>query len=144
MKNDDSIISCKMHDFAHYLRRAKSFVVASNDVEELNRDSNLENAHHLTLIHDENVAITNTIFNAKKLRSLQLNLNDTSVVSASLIKLLDQSTCLRILSFEDMNYGFKSSVKAVPKEIGKLMHMRYLNLEGNTDLEILPETTVCD
>ncbi|XWS16260.1 hypothetical protein CRYUN_Cryun34aG0069800 [Craigia yunnanensis] len=146
-ENEDSIISCKMHDivhdFAQYLRRTKNFMVASNNVEELNTDSYQENARHLTLILDETVAIPNPIFNAKKLRSLQLYLNDTSVVGASLAKLLDQLTCLRILSFKDMNYGFKRSIKAIPKEIGKLMHLRYLNLEGNTDLENLPET-VCD
>ncbi|XVF86761.1 hypothetical protein PTKIN_Ptkin18bG0068800 [Pterospermum kingtungense] len=41
-----------------------------------------------------------------------------------------------------MNYGFKRSIKEVPKEIEKLLHLRYLNFEGNTDLENLPET-VC-
>ncbi|XVF25086.1 hypothetical protein REPUB_Repub13aG0183600 [Reevesia pubescens] len=146
-ENDDGIISCKMHDivhdFAQYLSRTKSFMVASNNVEELNIDSYQENARHLTLIHDETVAIPDPIFNLKKLRSLQLNLNDTSAISASLAKLLDQLTCLRILSFKDMNYGFKSSIKAVPKEIVKLMHLRYLNLEENSDLEKLPEA-ICD
>ncbi|XVF25084.1 hypothetical protein REPUB_Repub13aG0183400 [Reevesia pubescens] len=99
-ENDDSIISCKMHDivhdFAQYLRRTKSLMVASNNVEELNIDSYQENARHLTLIHDETIAIPDPIFNLKKLRSLQLNFNDTSAVSASLAKLLDQLTCLRI------------------------------------------------
>ncbi|XP_022714536.1 uncharacterized protein LOC111274167 [Durio zibethinus] len=146
-ENEDSIISCKMHDivhdFAQYLRRMKSFMVASNNVEELKMDSYQENVHHLTLIHDEAVAIPNAIFNVKKLRSLQLNLNDNSAVSASLAKWLDQLTCLRILSFKDMDYGVKSSIKAIPKEIGKLMHLRYLNLEGNSELERLPDS-LCD
>ncbi|EOY27016.1 NB-ARC domain-containing disease resistance protein, putative [Theobroma cacao] len=146
-ENDDCIISCKMHDivhdFAQYLRRNKSFLVASNNIEELDIESYQENARHLTLIHDEPVAIPDPIFNVKKLRSLHLNLNDSSAVRASLAKLLDQLTCLRILSFKDMNFGFKTSINAIPKEIGKLMHLRYLNLEGNSELEKLPET-VCD
>ncbi|KAK6268150.1 hypothetical protein QUC31_012310 [Theobroma cacao] len=120
-----------------------SFIDVS-DIRGRDRDKNvLENARHLTLIHDEPVAIPDPIFNVKKLRSLHLNLNDSSAVSASLAKLLDQLTCLRILSFKDMNFGFKTSINAIPKEIGKLMHLRYLNLEGNSELEKLPET-VCD
>ncbi|XVE51991.1 hypothetical protein DITRI_Ditri02bG0084200 [Diplodiscus trichospermus] len=146
-ENEDSIISCRMHDivhdFAQYLRRTKSFFMASNNFEELNLNSYLENAYHLTFFHDETVAIPNPIFKAKKLRSLQLNLKDTPVVSASLAKLLDQLTCLRMLNFKDMNYGFKSSIKAIPKEIGQPMHLRYLNLEGNSDLQKLLEN-VCD
>ncbi|KAE8696417.1 Cc-nbs-lrr resistance protein, putative isoform 1 [Hibiscus syriacus] len=145
-ENDNSIISCKMHeivhDFGRYLRRTMSLMVASSNVEEFNMASK-ENARHLTLIHDEAAAIPAPVFNVKKLRSLHLNLNDTSTIGASLAKLLDRMTCLRILSFKDMNCGYKCSIKAIPKEIGNLLHLRYLNLEGNTDLEKLPET-VCD
>ncbi|KAK8524859.1 hypothetical protein V6N12_029712 [Hibiscus sabdariffa] len=143
-ENDNSIISCKMHEIVHdftlYLRRTKSLLVESNNAEELNMDCK---ARHLTLIHDEAVAIPAPLFDVKKLRSLHLNLNDTSAVGASLAKLLDRLTCLRILSFKDMNSGYKGSIKVIPKEIGNLLHLRYLNLEGNTDLEKLPET-VCD
>ncbi|KAE8720039.1 hypothetical protein F3Y22_tig00109921pilonHSYRG00003 [Hibiscus syriacus] len=146
-ENDKSVISCKMHeivhDFSQYLRRTKGLMVATSNAEELNMNSK-EKARHLTLIHNEAAAIPAPVFDVKKLRSLHLILNDTSTVGASLAKLLDRMTCLRILSFKYMNCGYKGSIKRIPKKIGNLRHLGYLNLEGNTDLEKLPETVCGD
>ncbi|XVF86759.1 hypothetical protein PTKIN_Ptkin18bG0068600 [Pterospermum kingtungense] len=149
-ENDDSIVRCKMHDvvheFAQFLRKAECFVVSSNGIEMQRADCYDENARHLTLLlDDEHVEIPNHFWNMRKLRSLLVDSSyyDPSTIYASLPTLFDQFSCLRMLDLSCNRFQWQSSVKELPKESGKLIHLRYLNLEGNTRLEILPET-LCD
>ncbi|XP_021293865.1 putative disease resistance protein RGA3 [Herrania umbratica] len=146
-EDDDSIIRCKMHDivheFAQLLRKAECFLVASNGIEEQIVDCYYENARHLTFIlDDEHVAIPNPIYNLKKLRSLRVDLShfDLSNLKISVPRLFDQLTCLRMLDLSSKRFRQQSAIKGLPRAIGCLIHLRYLNLEGNKGLERLPET----
>ncbi|KAE8705174.1 hypothetical protein F3Y22_tig00110430pilonHSYRG00365 [Hibiscus syriacus] len=86
-----------------------------------------EKACHLTLIHDEAAAIPAPVFDVKSCVA-DLILNDTSTVGASLAKLLDRMTCLRILSFKYMNVDTKVLYKSYEllRRIGKLINVRHL------------------
>ncbi|XVF26907.1 hypothetical protein REPUB_Repub14bG0060800 [Reevesia pubescens] len=149
-ENDDNKISFKMHDivheFAQFLRKTECFVVSGCGIEEPRADCYHENARHLTLIlDDEHAAIPNPLYNDKKLRSLLVDSRhyNTSTIDASLLKLFDHLTRLRMLDLSINRFQRQSSLKGLPIEIGRLIHMRYLNLEGNKGLEYLPET-LCD
>uniref|UniRef100_A0A6N2MJX1 Disease resistance R13L4/SHOC-2-like LRR domain-containing protein n=1 Tax=Salix viminalis TaxID=40686 RepID=A0A6N2MJX1_SALVM len=50
---------------------------------------------------------------------------------------MKQLTCIRSLNLPE------SSIKEIPKEVGKLIHLRHLNLEWCRELVSLPET-MCD
>ncbi|OMO66626.1 hypothetical protein COLO4_30476 [Corchorus olitorius] len=94
---------------------------------------------------DEDIGIPNAMYNVKKLRSLLLDSNSyyPTGLEACLPKLFDQLTCLRTLSLWGDPSVEEMSIKELPKEIGKLIHLRYLSLEGNARLSELPET-LCD
>ncbi|XVF86762.1 hypothetical protein PTKIN_Ptkin18bG0068900 [Pterospermum kingtungense] len=143
---NDSIVRCKMHDivheFAQFLRKAECFVVSSNGVEMQRASSYHKNARHLTLIlDDEHVAIPSYFCNLTKLRSFLVDSSyyDPSTIYASLPTLFDKFRCLRMLDLSCSRFQRQSSIKELPEETGKLICLRYLNLEGNKRLKTLPE-----
>ncbi|XVF26904.1 hypothetical protein REPUB_Repub14bG0060500 [Reevesia pubescens] len=149
-ENDDDIISFKMHDIVHeftqLLRKTECFVVSGSGIEEPRADRYHENARHLTLfLDDEHVAIPNPLYDVKKLRSLLVDSShyNMSTINASLPKLFSQLTCLRMLDLSINRFHPHSSLQELPREIGRLKHLRYLNLEGNKRLAYLPEG-LCD
>ncbi|KAL4291959.1 hypothetical protein GQ457_14G006690 [Hibiscus cannabinus] len=149
-ENDDSIIRCKMHDivheFAQLLRKGECCVVASNGLVEQRDEWCHGNARHVRVILDnEQAAIPSPLYNAKKLRSLIVDAcpHNTSSLNASLPTLFDQLICLRMLNLSNNGRRRQTSITELPDQIGKLLYLRYLSLEGNTGLEYLPET-LCD
>ncbi|KAK8989762.1 hypothetical protein V6N11_064178 [Hibiscus sabdariffa] len=149
-ENDDSIIRCKMHDivheFAQLLRKGECCVVASNGLEVQRAEWFHENARHVRVILDnERVAIPSPLYNAKKLRSFIVDSgpHSTSSLNAYLPTLFDQLICLRMLNLSNNGRRRQTSITELPDQIGKLLYLRYLSLEGNTGLEYLPET-LCD
>ncbi|KAJ6889222.1 disease resistance protein RGA3 [Populus alba x Populus x berolinensis] len=84
----------------------------------------------------EDTSFPKSIHKAKGLRSLLIHTRDPSF-GAALPDLFKQLTCIRSLNLSE------SSIKEIPNDIGKLIHLRHLNLAFCGVLESLPETT-CD
>ncbi|XVF86765.1 hypothetical protein PTKIN_Ptkin18bG0069100 [Pterospermum kingtungense] len=147
---DGSIIRCKIHDivleFAQFLRKAECFIASCFGYEKQRAACFGKNIRHLTLtLDDEHVGIPGHVYNMTKLRSLlvESSHSDRSSLNASLRTLFGQFTCLRMLDLSNNRFQWQSSIKELPYEIGRLIHLRYLNLEGNKRLENLPGT-LCD
>lgn len=145
-ENDDGIIRCKMHDivhdFAQLLRKRECYVVASNGIEEQRAEWYHESARHLRVILDnEQAVIPSLLYNAKKLRSLLVDScpSNSSTLNVSLPRLFDELTCLRMLDLSN-KFRRQTSITELPCQIGKLIHLRYLSLEGNKRLKQLPTT----
>ncbi|XP_031282927.1 putative disease resistance protein RGA3 [Pistacia vera] len=141
---DENIIQCKMHDivhdFAQFLNRNECFNVEIHGNEEsLINYFDQEKVRHLMLTVSKEASLPISICSIKRLRSLVISCGDFSysLPNDILSKLLfGELTCLRALCFDFPI----SPMSEIPKEIGKLIHLRYLKLKGCTGLEQLPET----
>ncbi|KAL5570343.1 hypothetical protein UlMin_026918 [Ulmus minor] len=125
------ISRCKMHDIVHdfalFLTENEFFNMKLNGEEiEVNK-----RARHYTLLLENQAQLPSQVYQKKNLRALFV-----------------QNLCSSPLSFESLSNS-ASSIKTltlsgcefthVPKNIGKLIYLRYLNLSDNM-LSILPET----
>ncbi|KAL4291887.1 hypothetical protein GQ457_14G006050 [Hibiscus cannabinus] len=141
---DSGIVKYKMHDLIHdflqVLVETECLMIVSNGFKELEVDLSCERARHATLIRKEATPAEPNIYHFKKLRSLLIDssYHDTSSLSSYLPKLFDQLTCLRTLNLTNSLFG--NSIEELPDEIGKLVHLRYLNLKNNRKLKELPES----
>ncbi|KAK8331671.1 hypothetical protein V6Z11_A10G089800 [Gossypium hirsutum] len=119
---DSDIIKYKMHDLIHdfllVLMKTECVMLVNHDSEELKLDLSCERARYGTLIRKEAAPTEPNIFRFRKL--------------------FDQLTCLRTLNLS--NGLFRNSIEELPDEIGKLVHLRYLNLKNNKKLKELPES----
>ncbi|XVF25083.1 hypothetical protein REPUB_Repub13aG0183300 [Reevesia pubescens] len=149
-KKDDSdgrIIICKMHDivhdFAQFLSNRECFTVEIDTIEMSKTDSFNERGRHLMLMLKNKALSLDCICNVKALRTLlvESQFTDNSEVNATLLQLFDQLKFLRSLDLSMPRFG--CLIEELPKEIGKLTHLRYLNLSNHGDLRELPES-VCD
>ncbi|KAJ4718000.1 Disease resistance protein [Melia azedarach] len=141
--DDGSITKCKMHDivhdFAQFLTKNECFAIEGNDLTESSILCSFVKARHSMLILGKVTSFPISIFSIKKLRSLVIEDSYYSLISMVLPKLFNELPCLRALDMRghhrDMNL-----IKMIPREIGKLIHLRYLNLSKNGEIEELPET----
>ncbi|KAK3170528.1 hypothetical protein Dsin_000144 [Dipteronia sinensis] len=147
------IVGCKMHDIVHdfgqFLTMNECFAMKDNDFGDSSINGSFEKAHHLVLMVDKNSSFPNSICSIKNLRSLlfqfELGMNSFDGV---LLKLLGQNTCLRALAMggttkydmmTDWRYWYLIKLERIPKEIGKLIHLRkacsleFLNQFGNLE-----------
>lgn len=133
---DGRIIGCKMHDVVHDFAKylvGNEFVTK---VVQLNDSGNikLQNCRHLAMTSNESGVFPSfSISGAEKLRSLVIFSPPTSKPLSnrkSFPSLLQHSQRLRFL---DLPY-----IQQVPNEIGRLIHLRWLNVEA-TDIKHLPE-----
>ncbi|XVF34844.1 hypothetical protein REPUB_Repub18cG0093300 [Reevesia pubescens] len=145
--DDGNIIKCKMHDivhdFAQFLTKEECFMVEICDVGQSKVDTYSEKGRHLILVIGEKVIFPTYIYNVKQLRSLLVEPTNfyASVMTESLPMLFNQLTCLRTLDLSTKYHTtiFGSLITEIPKEIANLIHLRYLNLSNNDDLEELPD-----
>ncbi|PPD72103.1 hypothetical protein GOBAR_DD30997 [Gossypium barbadense] len=141
---DSGIMKYKMHDIIHdfllVLMKTECVMLVNHDSEELKVDLSCESARYGTLIRKEAAPTEPNIFRFRKLRSLLIDssYHDTSSLRLYLPRLFDQLTCLRALNLS--NGLFRNSIEELPDEIGKLVHLRYLNLKNNKKLKELPES----
>lgn len=134
-----TLIRCKLRsyvrEFALFLARNESFVVDKNQ-KFLSKDGR----HYLMQTSGWcTMDFPSFIYKAKKLRTLILesSYDSEALVNLVLPKLFAQLTRLRTLHLKF------PSVRAYPEEMGKLIHLRFLNLSHNYKLQELPEA-VCD
>ncbi|XP_044495817.1 putative disease resistance protein RGA3 isoform X1 [Mangifera indica] len=140
-----NIISCKMHDivhdFAQFLTKNEYFTVGiKRGSEDLVANTSNEKARHSMLMLPVGATFPISICSIKSLRSLLIDCEDSmySLPDDVLLNLFGELTCLRAL---DICPRFKPSnlITAIPKEVKKLIHLKYLNLSFQ-NVENLPET----
>ncbi|KAK9944749.1 hypothetical protein M0R45_010301 [Rubus argutus] len=135
---DGNIIQCKMHDIVHdfvlYLTKDECFTVVvkgANERMELPGDE----VRHLTLLFaPEGPFPVSFLNNSKSLRTLASF--DSKLTSIG-IEGFSQLKCLRTLNLRS------NPITEVTKEIGGLIHLRYLDLSRNHKLKELPDS-LCD
>ncbi|KAJ9692755.1 hypothetical protein PVL29_011711 [Vitis rotundifolia] len=140
-KDDDgNIIGCKMHDivhdFAQFLTQNECFIVEV-DNQQMQSIDFLKKIRHTTLVVREATPNLVSAYNMKNLHTLLAKEPFDSIVCKALPNLLGHLTCLRALDLSN------NWVEELPKEVGKLIHLRYLNLSIFGNLRELPET-ICD
>ncbi|KAJ6882788.1 disease resistance protein RGA4 [Populus alba x Populus x berolinensis] len=125
-----------VHDFAQYMTKNECLTVDASKLGEATTEISCERVRHLSMKLSGETSFPASIRKAKGLRSLLIGSRDPSL-GAALLDVFKQLTCIRSLNLS------WSSIKEIPKEVGKLIHLRHLNLADCGELESLPETT-CD
>ncbi|GLU06185.1 hypothetical protein SLE2022_232380 [Rubroshorea leprosula] len=141
MQKDGLISTWKMHeivhDFVQYLTSSYEIVI-----EEVKSGSNsmidlsLKRARHLTALIAEGQCLPTSIYGAEKLRSFVIISEENTVTYEALRTIFKQAKLLRTVDF-----GWGNIIKdTIPKELGNLIHLRHLNLNGNEKIKRLPES----
>ncbi|KAL9459551.1 hypothetical protein AB3S75_002868 [Citrus x aurantiifolia] len=138
------VVRCKMHDivhdFAQYLTKNECLSIEANGHPLSLINNSVEKVRHsmLKLGYD---SFPDSIFSAKKLRSFLIHSTNKDLISPVLPVLFDQLTCLRTLKITGISgeKRYFRIVVEIPKEIKKLIHLRFLKLVW-LDIEELPET----
>ncbi|OMO69126.1 NB-ARC domain-containing protein [Corchorus olitorius] len=117
---DGGLMFCKMHDMVHdfvqYLSNNEVVVILDSSSCSSNK------AHHLRLMIEKDTTFSlRSVNGIEKLRSLVIFSNNGYIRG---------------------NFNYVAEVKQIPKEIGKLIHLRYLNLSGGR-FRHLPEE-ICE
>ncbi|XP_031248245.1 putative disease resistance protein RGA3 [Pistacia vera] len=135
---DGSIIGCKMHDIVHdlvqFLSKNECFAIEVESGASPQSDISYERVRHLYARSSS--SIPRSILNPKKLHSFVVE--RAYFYETDLSRYFEQLTCLRTLNLCNC-YGFYK----IPKGIKYLVHLRYLKLNWNDDIETLPEV-LCD
>jgi hypothetical protein len=125
-----------VHDFAQYMTKNECLTVDVNTLGGATVETSIERVRHLSMMLPNETSFPVSIHKAKGLRSLLIDTRDPSL-GAALPDLFKQLTCIRSLNLTG------SQIKEIPNEVGKLIHLRHLNLARCVELESLPET-MCD
>ncbi|KAK2643587.1 hypothetical protein Ddye_025350 [Dipteronia dyeriana] len=137
-----NISSCKMHDIVHdfvkFLVQNECFAMEIDSCNTPILNSSCEKTRHLMLsIGNVEDSFPVNISSVQKLRSL------SSLMTDFILKdVFEQLTCLRALNISERFHLGQTYVKEIPKEVGKLIHLRYLNM-SHMNIKELPET-LCD
>ncbi|KAJ6417141.1 hypothetical protein OIU84_002944 [Salix udensis] len=108
-----------------------------NNLGEATMETSIERVRHLSMMLSRETSFPSSIYRAKGLRSLLIDNSGDPWLGAALPDVIKQLTCIRSLHLAG------SSIEEIPKEVGKLIHLRHLNLEGCRELVSLSET-MCD
>ncbi|KAJ6417863.1 hypothetical protein OIU84_001279 [Salix udensis] len=108
-----------------------------NNLGEATMETSIERVRHLSMMLPGESSFPSSIHRAKGIRSLLIGNSGYRWDGAALPDVMKQLTCIRSLNLS------WSLIKEIPKEVGKLIHLRHLNLEGCAKLVSLPET-MCD
>ncbi|KAB5532277.1 hypothetical protein DKX38_018947 [Salix brachista] len=109
-----------------------------NKLGEATVETSIGRVRHLSMILSTKTSFPSSIHRAKGLRSLLItNSTGDPRLGAALPDVMKQLTCIRSLNLS------WSSIEEIPKEVGKLIHLRHLNLKLCRKLVSLPET-MCD
>ncbi|XP_031275674.1 putative disease resistance protein RGA3 [Pistacia vera] len=140
----NNIFECKMHDlvhdFAQFLSKNECLHIEVHDFKEPNINSYHEQVYHLMITFDEGIPFPDSICSLKRLRTFLCDLEDFkhSLPCNIIPKLFDELTCLKALNIGGRVRQFGKNIDNIPKEIEKLIHLRYLDLK-ELEMRKLPE-----
>jgi Leucine-rich repeat (LRR) protein len=128
MDDFGDVVGCKMHDLMHDLAIsvAGSLITTLDD-----KKRNLhEKTRHVSVVDAS--SITTSLCKASSIRTFLSP--STSVNNLDCEAIFSSSKCLRVL---DLHRG---NLELLPSSIGKLKHLRYLDLSRNKNLKKLPNS----
>ena len=150
------VIKCKMHDVVHdlaqFLTKNECFNLEDDNKNEGRIDLSFQKSRHATIIlrdRAQNCMLTSTIilpesaqnclsiYKMKNLCTLLLKW-ESRMIPEVLSNLFRHLTCLRALDLRP-----NDDMKEFPREVGELIHLRYLNVSSWSMMQSLPET-ICD
>lgn len=143
-KVGERIISLKMHDmvhdFAHYLTKNECSVIEFNNDFPRKMESSHKRARHLTVVRAEDTLFPN-VPNVEKVFTFWVqSFYDSPPIISQLDRIepdmIRRLACARALDFS------RNRIGELPKEIGTLIKLKYLNLSHNPFWELPP--TLCD
>ncbi|KAJ6417910.1 hypothetical protein OIU84_001317 [Salix udensis] len=111
--------------------------VDDNNLGEATVETSIGRVRHLSVMLSRKTSFPSSIHRAKGLRSLLIDNSGDPWLGVALLDVMKQLTCVRSLNLS------RSSIREIPKEVGKLIHLRHLNLKKCRELVSLPET-MCD
>ncbi|KAL9448497.1 hypothetical protein AB3S75_015896 [Citrus x aurantiifolia] len=146
--HDNLIVACKMHDivhdFAQFVSQNECSSMEINGSKEPNAINSLdEKVCHLMLVIGLGASFPVSTCRIKRMRSLFIsgNMLDNSSLNGKMLKeLFGKLTSLRALDIGNWSATLCSSILDIPRNIEKLVHLRYLNLSCVTLIRKLPET----
>ncbi|CAN6583182.1 unnamed protein product [Malus baccata var. baccata] len=134
---DGNIWRCKMHDIVHdflqYLTQHECFTMEVKDGNDTIKPLG-DKIRHLTLMLAPEGPLSCVSFSSCDLRTLATFDSKLNVVDSTLMSQLKH---LRTLNLSD------NSIEVLPEEIGKLVHLRFIDLSENRGLKKLPNA-VCN
>ncbi|XVF79430.1 hypothetical protein PTKIN_Ptkin14bG0222500 [Pterospermum kingtungense] len=142
-------IYCEMHeivhDFAQSLTGKECSLIEFDSTQKSWKSPSCRRIRHSLLMLERRAStFPIPMDNWKQMRTLLIEYNfydvDPTSIESLLTSILDQVTCLRALDLSD---DYFRPIRRLPDKIGKLIHLRCLNLSGNKFLETLPEA-ICD
>ncbi|GLT58572.1 hypothetical protein SLA2020_314530 [Shorea laevis] len=136
---NDDIYEFKLHDLVHdfgkYLAEDE---FAMEVVESDHLSTNSAKHRHLFVMVDKRMTFPTFISGAAKLRTLVTCAREDALTPDALRSLFNHCRRLRLLDLSQPPAPHYLC-NEVPEEVGKLMHLRYINLSYNQKLERLPE-----
>ncbi|GKV09741.1 hypothetical protein SLEP1_g21197 [Rubroshorea leprosula] len=141
---DGHVVNCRMHevvnDFCQYLAENE---FATKEVKSNHFTIDWAKHRHLGVTVDEQRPFPSSISGAQKLRALTTFTGEGALTCEALRNLFNQCRRLRVLDFAWPDFQISHLCEEIPEEIGKLIHLRYLDLAHSNRLERLPEA-LCD
>ncbi|XP_031263375.1 putative disease resistance protein RGA3 [Pistacia vera] len=132
--DDNNIITCKMHDlvhdFAQFLSKNECMSIEVDGLKDpIINSSYHEQVCHLMVTILRESSFPDPIFSLRRIRSFLYNSEGSSYPLAPNIlpKLFGGLTCLKALTIGGLG---ETVIQDIPKEIGKLIHLRYVNLRA--------------
>ncbi|PON92547.1 NB-ARC domain, LRR domain containing protein [Trema orientale] len=137
-----NISKCKMHDiihdFAQFLTKNECFVMEVRGDESTGKmeEANVKIRHSMLVVESDNYGraqIPISMYNQKYLRTLYVTC--PHIISLPILRVdsLSNLTCLRSLSVSHC------AVSEIPKDIDRLIHLRYLNFSDNPGIREVPD-----
>lgn len=137
---DDIIIRCQMHPIVHDFAQFLTAEVKGTDQECQLEPSHEKIRHLMIMFESDQCAFPKSAYNQKKLRSLVVERGWGFMNGIVLSQVFDRLTCLRTLELSNHDNVYCKVIKEVPKQIKRLIHLRYLNLSKNRKIKKLPKT----
>ncbi|KAK6148759.1 hypothetical protein DH2020_016284 [Rehmannia glutinosa] len=142
-KDGKRILSMKMHDmvhdFAQYLTKNECSVIEFNNLER-KMESSHKSVRHLTVVRSEDTHFPN-VKNVDKLFTFWVQSFYDSPRIVSQLDKIEPDLFLRLPCLRALDLS-RNRIGELPKEIGNLIKLKYLNLSHNPFWELNP--AICD
>lgn len=100
----------------------------------------MKKIQHLMIMFESEDFFPISVYTQKKLRSLVVEHGGGFMNGIVLSKVFDQLTCLRTLELSNHDNVWCKVIKEFPKQMKRLIHLRYLNLSKNKKIKEMPRT----